>query len=266
MGAPPPTEVRAAFGAEGAEPVPLAGGEGRSWLAGDVVLKPIEDETAAAWAADLLSRIEEDGFRVARPVATPGGSWTVLGWAASRRVEGEHAPRWAEVIGAGEAFHRAVRLEPRPRFLDGGDDPWATGDRAAWDEIPIDRYLAPIAGMDRLAAARRPVDGVHDQLIHGDLSENVLFAAGMTPAVIDLSPYWRPTGFASAIVIADALLWRDVGPEILEAAPNADHLGQLLIRALIYRLVTHETFHPGTVAGPGVRRAVDLACDLATAT
>lgn len=117
--------------------------------------------------------------------------------------------------------------------------------------------------MDRLAAARRSLGGMRDQLVHGDLSENVLFAEGMAPAVIDLSPYWRPTGFASAIVIADALLWRDAGPEILGAAPNDEALGQLLIRALIYRLVTHAIFHPGAVGGPPVTRAVDLACDLA---
>jgi uncharacterized protein (TIGR02569 family) len=263
---PPPTEVLAAFDAAGAEPVSLPGGEGRSWLAGDVVLKPVEDETAAAWAAELLARVEEDGFRVARPVATADGRWTLLGWAASRRVEGEPAPRWAEVIRAGDAFHRAVRHEPRPSFFDARDDPWATGDRAAWEQIPIDRSLGPTEEIDRLAAACRPLAGPRDQVIHGDLSGNVLFAEGMAPAVIDLSPYWRPTGFASAIVIADALLWWGAGPEILETAPDVDHLGQLLIRALIYRLVTHAIFHPGAVADPAATRAVDLACGLATVT
>jgi uncharacterized protein (TIGR02569 family) len=263
---PPPAEVLSAFAVVGTGLVPLAGGEGRSWLAGDVVLKPADDEIAAAWAADLLARIQEDGFRVARPVATADGRWTFLGWTASRRVEGEHAPRWTEVIGAGEAFHRAVRDEPRPGFLDTRDDPWATGDRAAWEEIPVDRYLGGIEGMDRLAAARRPLAGVRTQLIHGDLSENVLFATGLAPAVIDLSPYWRPTGFASAIVLADALLWRDAGPEIIRAVPNTDPVGQMLVRALIYRLVTREIFHPGTSAGAGVTRAVDVACGLAAAT
>jgi uncharacterized protein (TIGR02569 family) len=263
LGPPPPAEVLAAFGASASDTIPLAGGTGRSWLAGDLVLKPVEDETAAAWVAGLLARIGEDGFRVARPVATSDGRWTVSGWTASRRVEGAHAPRWAEVIGAGEAFHRAVRHEPRPTFLDARGDPWATGDRAAWEEIPIDRSLGPIEGIGRLAAARRPLAGMRDQLIHGDLSENVLFAEGIDPAVIDLSPYWRPTGFASAIVIADALLWRDAGPEVLGAAQNVDPLGQLLIRALIFRLVTHAIFHPGAVAGPAVARAADLACHLA---
>jgi Na+/H+ antiporter NhaA len=54
--------------------------------------------------------------------------------------------------------------------------------------------------------------------------------------------------------------------EIIRAVPNTDPVGQMLVRALIYRLVTHEIFHPGTSAGAGVTRAVDVACGLAAAT
>lgn len=261
---PPPPEVLEAFGAGGAEPVPLPGGEGRSWLVGDLVCKPVDDEVSAVWAAELLSRIEQKEFRVARPVATSDGRWTSVGWTASCRVEGEYAPRWADVIGAGEAFHRTVRDEPRPAFLDHRDDPWAIGDRVAWNELPVETYAGAVEELGRLGAARRPVVA-GSQLIHGDLTENILFADGLAPAVIDLSPYWRPTGFASAIVIADALLWHGAGREILEAAPNVDDLEQMLIRALIYRLVTHVIFHPGwpqtddALPVTSASRAVDLA-------
>ncbi len=31
------------------------------------------------------------------------------------------------------------------------------------------------------------------QLVHGDLTGNLLFHTSLPPAVIDLSPYWRPT-------------------------------------------------------------------------
>jgi uncharacterized protein (TIGR02569 family) len=264
-GPPPPAEALVAFGASASDTIPLAGGTGRSWLAGDLVLKPVEDEAAAAWIAELLAGIEEDGFRVARPVATSDGRWTVSGWTASRRVEGVHAPRWAEVIGVGEAFHRAVRHEPRPEFLDGRDDAWALGDRVAWEELPIEPFARSVEGLRRLADARRSIGEVDAQLIHGDLTENVLFAEGLAPAVIDLSPYWRPTGFASAIVAADALLWHGAGAELLETTAHVS--GQLLIRALIYRLVTHVEFRPGwpdasddldALSVASVERAVDL--------
>lgn len=264
-GPPPPRAVLAAFGVGQTEPVPLAGGEERSWLAGDLVCKPADDEVAAEWAAELLATIHEDGFRVARPARSSNGRWIVRGWTASRRVDGEHAPRWAEVVAAGDAFHRAVRDEPRPAFLAGRDDPWAIGDRAAWNELPVEPFVRSVDELTRLAAARRPIPNLGPQLIHGDLSENVLFAPGLAPAVIDLSPYWRPPGFASAIVLADAMLWRGGGREILGAAPNVDDLGQLLIRALIYRLVTHAVVRPEDPPNPATARAVDVACGLAAA-
>ena len=51
--------------------------------------------------------------------------------------------------------------------------------------------LAVVPEVARLVAARRSVDAV-SQLVHGDLSGNVLLAHGLPPAVIDFSPYWRP--------------------------------------------------------------------------
>ncbi len=256
MSAAPPAEVLAAFGSGGSEPAPLPGGEGRSWLAGDLVFKPVDDDLMTTWAAELLSRIREDGFRVARPVATSDGHWIGGGWTASQRLDGEHAPRWKEVIAAGEAFHRAVHDEPRPAFLDNREDPWAIGDRVAWEESSIKPFARSVEGLGRLAAARAPITGAEPQLIHGDLTENVLFADGLAPAVIDLSPYWRPTGFASAIVIADALLWHGARSELLEATAVSR---QLLIRALIYRLVTHVVFRPGWPDAPGDQDALSVA-------
>jgi uncharacterized protein (TIGR02569 family) len=265
MSGPPPAEVLEAFGAEGSAAVPLPGGEGRSWRGGDLVFKPVDDEAAAVWVAELLSRIREEDFRVARPVAASDGRWIADGWTASRRLDGGAASRWTDVIDAGEAFHRAVRDEPRPEFLDGRDDAWALGDRVAWEELPIEPYAGSVEGLGRLAVARRPIADLEPQLIHGDLTGNVLFAEGLSPAVIDLSPYWRPTGFASAIVVADALLWHGAGGELLEATVGVSR--QLLIRALIYRLVTHVVLRTGcpdasddqdALTVVSVERAVDL--------
>lgn len=59
----------------------------------------------------------------------------------------------------------------------------------------------------RLTRLIRPVCGP-SQLVHGDLSGNVLFAEGLAPAIIDFSPYWRPTSYADAIVVIDAAVLR----------------------------------------------------------
>ncbi|MHB8449120.1 MAG: hypothetical protein ACYDAQ_01410 [Mycobacteriales bacterium] len=68
----------------------------------------------------------------------------------------------------------------------------------------------------RLADHRQPVNA-RGQLIHVSLTGNVLIHPELPPAIIDLSPYWRPPAFASAIVVAGALVWDDAN-ESLPAA------------------------------------------------
>ena len=50
-------------------------------------------------------------------------------------------------------------------------------------------------------------------------------------------PYWRPTAFAIAIVVADALVWEGADESLVASLADVDDIGQMLVRALIYRLV-----------------------------
>ncbi len=111
------------------------------------------------------------------------------------------------MLSAGRAFHHALRQVPRPDLLDRRVHPWAVADRVAWSEQAIDVIDDLAALFSTLLELRRPVRQDAAQLIHGDLTGNVLFAAGRAPAVIGFSPYWRPPVFAEAIVVADGLLW-----------------------------------------------------------
>jgi uncharacterized protein (TIGR02569 family) len=260
--------VIAAFGATGA-PESLPGGQGRSWRLGKIVLKVLDmPEDELEWQADLLPSLRVEGFRVSRPRRTADGSLVIDGWCAWEYVEGHHqGHRWANIVGAGEAFHTALAGVPRPAFLDRRTDPWAVGDRAAWGDLPIKDFLR-VKHVARLAGALKPLDAER-QLIHGDLTGNVLFADGLAPAIIDFSPYWRPTGFASAVVIADALVWEEADDNVLSAVAHVDQFAQYLLRALIYRAITdrlfreHEPLRPDT--GDPYLPAVELACRLAEA-
>jgi hypothetical protein len=157
------------------------------------------------WQAKVLGSVEPDGFRVAAPLRTPG-ELVVDGWTAWPMLAGAHAPRWADIIAVGERFHRALAGVERPAaVLDARIDDWARADRIAWGEQPAGRF-ARVPEVAYLLAARTAVSAP-SQLIHGDVSGNVLFADGLPPAVIDLSPYWRPSAYASAIVAVDAVLW-----------------------------------------------------------
>jgi uncharacterized protein (TIGR02569 family) len=253
MSSPPPETVLHAFGAAG-PPVMLAGGRGASWRVGDLVLKPVDmDEDELALQAQVLSSIPCRGFRVAPPRPAGDGRWVMEGWSASQWVVGEHRTgRWEEIISVGDRFHSELSAVPRPALIDRRTDPWSIGDRVAWEELPADPFRR-VPHLEALLSLRRPLKA-RSQLIHGDLTGNVLFAPGEPPAIIDFAPYWRPVAFASAIVVADALCWEGADDSLLGAVDGVERFGQYLVRALIYRLVTDAVFH-GERAIPPERAA-----------
>jgi uncharacterized protein (TIGR02569 family) len=239
-GDPPPRRVLEAYGAV-AEPLPLSGGQQRAWRVGDLALKPQDQSLdALRWQVEHLPEVAaRTSLRVAIPVATRLGDLAVHGWTAWPFLEGTHAHgRWRDVIAVGEQLHLSVRHHGRPAFLDARTDRWARADRYAWDELDV-ATLGPTDDMRRLAALAGPPQATAGQLIHGDLTGNVLFHPTLPPAVIDLAAYWRPAAFASAIVLADALVWEGAGPDLLYAVAT-DHpdMGRLVVRALLFRTVT----------------------------
>jgi uncharacterized protein (TIGR02569 family) len=256
--------VCAAFGID-ATPEPLAGGQGTSWWARQVVLKPLDGDPAPLeWQADVLPALVQDGFRVTWPLRAEDGRVVVEGWTASAFLAGRHEQRrWADIVAAGERFHRAVAHLPRPSFLDRDESPWGTGDRVAWGEEPADRFL-DYPHVRRLVGALRPVEAP-SQLIHGDLTGNVLFADGLPPAVIDWAVYWRPAGFGLAVVVGDALSWEGADETLLAAVAHVPEIDQLLLRALLYRIVTDAVFRSGNPGDDAFGPAVEIACRLVAA-
>jgi uncharacterized protein (TIGR02569 family) len=241
MSQAPPRHVVQSFGGDG-EPVRVGGGMGGAWRIRDIVLKREDHHsTHAAWQAEVLSSIRCDGFRVPCPRPSAKGGFVVDGWTAWEWVQGRHEyGRWAEIIEAGERFHAALIGIPRPGFIGERSDPWVVGDRVAWGDLPVEAFRR-VKHLERLADALRPVDAA-SQVIHGDLGGNVLFAEGLAPAIIDFSPYWRPTAYASAIVVADALAWEDADESLLDAVAHIEQFEQFFLRALIYRVVTDRLF------------------------
>ncbi len=216
--------------------MPLPGGRGLAWRVGDLVLKPADLGPELEWQAELLPSVRVDGFRLAAPQRSADGALVVDGWAAWPYLAGDHRQgRWAEVIAVGERFHRAIVALSRPPFIAARTDPWAIGDRVAWGEKLVDRYRQ-IEQVSRLLEILEPVADA-SQLVHGDLTGNILFDDRLPPAVIDVSLYWRPPAFASAIVVADALVWEGADDTVLRAVAHVQLFGQFLARALIYRIV-----------------------------
>ncbi len=248
-------------------PTNLADGRGHTWATERVVLKSVDDEAQAIWIASLAARVEQRGFRLARPIPAADGRWVVDGWSAWTRLTGEHSTtRWPELLAAAAAFHAATADVPKPEFIERLSDRWRIADRVAWGELSGSEFAA-ITHMERLLAVRRPLD-LPSQLIHGDLVGNVLFADGLPPAIIDLSLYWRPVGYGAALVVGDALAWERASPSILGLIEHFAEWPQLLLRAVVFRIVVNEL---GRRAEPWrndlsehYRPVVELAVSVAT--
>ena len=259
----PPKDVLAAFGVSGT-PIALKGGQGSAWRADHVVIKRADtSEEILAWQARALANVPPDSVRVGRPERSIGGDFIVGGWSASVFCLGRHEPRrWFDIIAVGRRLHRALSQVARPDFLLSRADSWAVADRAAWGDISLAPYrdtphVARLEG--RLEPVRAP-----SQVIHGDLTGNVLFADALPPAVIDLSPYWRPVEFATAIVVADALVWEGASVSELSSAMDVDQFGQMLARALLFRIVADAVADPDSMGAraSNYAPAVDLAVRL----
>jgi len=267
-----PGEVLDAFGMTDVVPVRLPGGESTAWRAGQVVLKAADSARAGRWSAEVYDALTGPGFRVPRPVRAVTGDWVAYGWTCYEWVPGAPAdwsgvsPRWPELVAVSRALHTALAGVQVPAWQGAVENPWTIGDQVAWGERDPDTLLGPAAGevagqVRRLLAALRPVS-LPDQLIHADLTGNVLFADGMAPAVIDFSPLERPAGWPLAIAAVDALQWQHARPGILDQLAGEPELGQLLARALIFRQITEIVRRTGTASVEEAARTGKPVTDL----
>lgn len=236
---PPPEHVLAAFGVAAVTPELLAGGQQQTWRCADTVLKPTADAAEAAWIARTFELLRVESLRLARPIRSSDGRWVVAGWTAQRFVVGRPAARYEDILAAGDRLHDALAAEPRPRFLAQREDLYSWADQLAWGEIhDVDQRIGTGHAAklyDELAGGRTPVLA-RPQIVHGDLFGNVLFAGSAAPAIVDITPYWRPAAFAAAVVVVDAVSWGGAGTDLAEGCLQRAEFGEMLRRALLFRL------------------------------
>jgi uncharacterized protein (TIGR02569 family) len=230
-----------ASGARAAELRRLAGGSGYTWTDGRLVLKPVGCVPEHAWVCGVYATWTAAQVRVPEPVLPrrpQEAGWSCDGWGAHVFMPGRDAELPRELDGvreASDAFHRCIRDLPRPGFMDSRDDPWAFGDRLAWEGAQPEGDQETLEVIGRLRGHLAPVASPA-QVIHGDILPNVLLGHGLPPAVIDWPPYFRPAGLANAIAATDAVTFRAAPLSLLDEWASGEDWNQLLIRALLYRL------------------------------
>jgi uncharacterized protein (TIGR02569 family) len=232
------------------KPVFLPGGEGRTYKAGDVILKHLKNDSIefANWSADLFDRIEESGFRVSRPIKASSGEWvTPDGWSAWTYMEGNHnyEGHIEESVSAIKSFHDAIKDFSPPKSFYKWDSPYVRADKYAWGEKPKIVHPQLEGVVEKLYAVRQPLD-MPDQLIHGDLNpDNILLSHDSYPVIIDIAPYLRPSDFGIAVYAYWIGAYR-YKPEDLDYFKNIPNFKQLLVRAGIRMLLIMSEFNKVT--------------------
>ncbi|HVW40763.1 MAG TPA: TIGR02569 family protein [Amycolatopsis sp.] len=256
----PPQRVRTAFGA-GEEPERLPGSS--AWRCGDLVLRPVADRARAMWLANTLSRIEVPDLRVARPVRATDGRWIIGGWVASHYLPGQPEHRYDQIMLAALKLAQATADLPRPGFLRSRTDPDAVADRIAWGEADIPAEAARGEGwFEVLTPARRPVR-LPDQVVPGDLFGTVLFDGSSPPGIVDFEPYFRPAEWGAAVAAVDAVAWGGTDIEFLRRWSHLPEWPQLLLRAVLFRLLSNSLNPRGTAAAlDGLREAAASVSEL----
>lgn len=242
----PAAEVIGSFGGDPFDVESLDGGEGMSWRARSIVLKPAGPATEVAWVGEFTESLDRGGdVRVARNVRTTAGAYVCEGWAATEWLEGQHRnDRWDETLAAARSFHdAALKAAPEwPAFMRDRSDPWSRATRVAWGEKPMPSLphtaARLVAGLVELV---RDFPGATQvQVIHSDLAGNVLFADDpqLSPAIIDVSPQLRSTQYAEAILVADAVAWNGARSTFAEQFLVSPERVAGVARAIIFRVAT----------------------------
>ena len=249
------------------QPTQLSGGQGTNYKTGNIVLKPIENIVEYEWIAESMNSIKQDGFRVPHYIKSINGNWSEDGWIAYEFIEGEHIKNnWKEKFEVCELFHKALEGFDCPEFIKEANDPWAIADRVVWEEQTVEHHPKLQEQLDKLKRLLKSID-LPNQLIHGDITGNILFHNNLSPAIIDFSPYYRPKDFDKAIIVVDALVWEGADKTILEFVKDISEINQLIIRAEMRRLIEIEEcmkyFKKGDLNDIEKHIAtVDLICNL----
>lgn len=249
MNQQPPQSVLEAFGA-GPDLRILPGGRGTCFEAGDIIFKPSENHAESQWVGEFTTTVIQNfsptTYRLANPLKN-GDSFTLSGWTASTRIAGGSISPlpWSVMLHTSQNFHADVKKLRiiKPAFLEANLDRFHEADRVTWNEKPLrdvnkvnDDILGVIAtSLERLEKVKHPIHDLTCQIIHGDLTGNILFEDQSPPGIIDMTVYWRPAEYAEAIIVADGLIGHGQGRELINMFATDMLRLQLLVRALYWR-------------------------------
>ncbi|MCM3626124.1 fructosamine kinase family protein [Paenibacillus glycanilyticus] len=227
--------------------VPLSGGQNTSVRVGDAVLKPVDDVRHTEWLLHILHKINPQGYRLSKPVRSVDGSFVCQGWACAHYEQGQDAHgRIEEKLRVSRLFHRDLAAVDHRAFPQ-TDNPWAKGHRIAWqlEELPTEFPKEVREIINRLLARVSLKEPYKVQIVHSDLSGNILFDPGLEPLIIDFSPAIAPVEYAEAILVCDCIAWQGSAVSEVNLLPDDELYKEMIMRAVIFRLAVSAILSQG---------------------
>ena len=136
----PPNHVCEAFQTPKEVPAPLGHAWDNGTTIGDMALS--QATPTALWSAKVRAGLSVEGARIARPILSTDGRYTVAGWKASAWSQGDLARRVDETALLALKLADSLASVPAPTAQ--RDDVFARAEAAAWQETgEAYRSLAP---------------------------------------------------------------------------------------------------------------------------
>ncbi|OMF24121.1 hypothetical protein BK133_23160 [Paenibacillus sp. FSL H8-0548] len=227
--------------------VPLSGGQNTSLLVGHAVLKPVDDIQHSEWLLNIIHKINPQGYRLSKPIRSKHGTFVSKGWACTHYDRGQDIKgRIEEKLLVSRLFHRDLSTINFGEFPH-TDNPWSKGHRIAWQIDELSRELPNEIQeiINNLLGRISLKEHYKVQIVHSDLSGNILFDQFLKPLIIDFSPVLAPVEYAEAILVCDCIAWQGSDVSEIELLPGDERYKEMIIRAIVFRLAVSAIFSDG---------------------
>lgn len=213
-------------------------GQGHTYQCGNMVIKRTGNVAESIALAEIMLALpQSEKLRLPTPLKTIDGEWVVDDFVAWTFLSGaDLCGNYEEKVAAIDTYNEIFSTVSKPDFMDHRSDGWAVADRVCWGEQvavyePVFQNI-----IDDITPLLEDIT-LPEQLIHGDISRHILLESGSAPAVIDITPYWRPANFAHAVMMVTDIAWWEGDISDFEFLRERPHWRQLVIRAALRRII-----------------------------
>ncbi len=223
----------------------LEGGQNTSFRIKNAVLKPVGDNVQfCEWVLNVIYNINPHGYRLSKPIKSNNGKFVYKGWCCTRYEPGEHRKgNVKQKLEVARLLHHDL-ADTNFTNIPNSDNPWSKSQRIAWQNESLPQNISKKAFkiLQEMLSKVKLKENYKVQIVHSDLSGNILFDKALTPLIIDFSPTIAPVEYAEAILLCDSIAWEESPPSEIELICHSEFNVEMILRAVIFRLSVASIF------------------------